>query len=585
MTGNADTGEMEDRGFWLRGEHVPLLVLAGGVVIVASLLTPAVWPVVLIDGAYVAAVILAAAGWGAWPVAWLGLGRRPFGQQFCLAIALGLGVLSTVTLVLGVGGLLNAVVAWGLLGVGGVLGLVRVYLTQAGSGRAPDAGGEGPSLALRARTGWPAGAPAATGPSGESAVTRLGVGLRSLALLPVCLPLAIVLFGATLPPGVLSNEARGYDVLEYHLQVPREHFETCRIQFLPHNVYASFPQQVETLYLLLMYLTDDPLRAAIPAQLLHASLGVLMVVALVCWSMPGWPRILVALVAGCVPWLVQLGCLAYVELGMLFFAAVAGGLVVDHLRRDATCDWRSALAAGLCAGLAGGCKYTGVALVSAALGAAWLVTMHSGPRRRLGRLALFGVGALAALSPWLIRNAAFTGNPVYPFAYKWFGGSASSAEQDAQWARGHRLPEDSDSIAGRARMIGDELYCSSMYGPALWVLAAVGFALRPSRRNWLAVVWFALIMFVWATCTHMPGRFALPLVVPLTLLAGTSVALSNAETGPTWLSRTRRLAVGPIVLAAAGGCCGTGPRSWTCSETRGNPGTGSRAIGSPKSSE
>jgi hypothetical protein len=35
----------------------------------------------------------------------------------------------------------------------------------------------------------------------------------------------------------------------------REYFDTGRITFfLPHNVFASFPQQVELLYLLLMHL-------------------------------------------------------------------------------------------------------------------------------------------------------------------------------------------------------------------------------------------------------------------------------------------------------------------------------------------
>ena len=170
-------------------------------------------------------------------------------------------------------------------------------------------------------------------------------GLRCNAWhsLPLCVPLAVAVYGATLPPGLLWNgEARGYDVLEYHLQVPREYFETGQIHFLPHNVYASFPAGVETHYLLLMHLMNDPFHAAIPAQLFHVALGVLAVVALVSWSQCGWTRILVALVAGSVPWLAYVGCLAYVELGMLFFAAVAGGLVVDQVR--------SVAAAGLAPG-------------------------------------------------------------------------------------------------------------------------------------------------------------------------------------------------------------------------------------------
>ena len=78
----------------------------------------------------------------------------------------------------------------------------------------------------------------------------------TVLLLLLVVPLVVMLFGACLPPGLLwPGEANGYDVLEYHLQGPREYYQAGRIMFLPHNVYTSFPQQMELLYLLLMYLT------------------------------------------------------------------------------------------------------------------------------------------------------------------------------------------------------------------------------------------------------------------------------------------------------------------------------------------
>ena len=456
----------------------------------------------------------------------LGFGRRSAAQQFCLATGLGLGVLSAATVALGTAGLLSRATAWGLLACGGVLGLLRVHRAQSGAGREAATG--------TGRTAW-------------------DVPLRSLALLPLCVPLAVALFGATLPPGWLwEGEARGYDALEYHLQAPREYFEAGYIHFLPHNVYASFPQQVETLYLLLMHLIGHPLQAAIPAQLLHVAFGVLTVVALVAWTAPGWPRILVGLAAGSVPWLAYLGCLAYVELGVLFFAALAAGLISECFRAEGTCRWQTVLTAGLCAGLAGGCKYTALVLVSAALGIAWLLTMRGGLRTRAARCALFAAGTLAAFSPWLIRSAAFTGNPVYPFAYEWLGGSAWSAEQDAQWDRGHRPPEGRDTLAGRAQLAASELFTSGMYGPALWLLPIAAVALRPSRRQALLAIWLFLIVIVWASLTYVPGRFAVVIVVPLSLtLSGVGVAHPDR-------SGHRRLVVVGLVLAAAAGAVWNG---------------------------
>ena len=50
-------------------------------------------------------------------------------------------------------------------------------------------------------------------------------------------------------------------------------------------------------------------------------------------------------------------------------------------------------------------------------------------RCRLGlrALGLFCVVALLVAAPWYARNVAFTGNPVYPFAYRLFGGPDASS--------------------------------------------------------------------------------------------------------------------------------------------------------------
>jgi hypothetical protein len=482
---------------------------------------PAVWLVLPVDGAYVAALLLGAAGWGAWPAAWLAAGQSA-GRQVCLAMALGLGVLSTAMLALGVAGLLSGPVAWALLAAGGGLGAVRL---------------------LRAARGQ-------LGNVDSDSVAGPGLLARTLVLLPLCVPIVVVLYAACLPPGLLwAGEARGYDVLEYHLQVPREYFDAGRILFLPHNVYASFPQGVETLYLLLMYLAGGPLAAAIPAQLLHAALGGLTVAALLLWTPRGWPRVLVALVAGTTVWLAYLGSLAYVELGVLFFAAVAAGLLISEKP-----TLRTAFAAGICAGLAGGCKYTALVLVAGALGSAWLIGMRDGPKTRAVRLGLYVFGAILAFSPWLIRNAAFTGNPVYPFAYGWFGGRDWSAAQAEQWQRGHSLPVESASLGARARIAFDELLNSGMYNQALWLLGLGGLALlatkraaqgsepeAPARANValtgplrgdtprlcsMLAIWAILIVVAWAAFTHMPGRFAVPVIIPLTLLLGRAAELS-----------------------------------------------------------
>ena len=182
--------------------------------------------------------------------------------------------------------------------------------------------------------------------------------------------------------------------------------------------------------------------------------------------------------------------------------------------------------------------------------------MRASLKTRVLRFTLFGVGALVAVSPWLIRNAALAGNPVHPFAYKWFGGHAWSGEQDEQWAQGHRMPPERDSLGGRARVAVDELCGSGMYGPTLWLLPIAALALSPSRRNWLLIVWLAMIVLAWALLTHMPGRFAIPVVIPLSLMLGDVRARSEM------FSRRSRLITAALVLVAAAGALANDVKLW-----------------------
>jgi hypothetical protein len=248
------------------------------------------------------------------------------------------------------------------------------------------------------------------------------------------------------------------------------------------------------------------------------------VVALAAWVPVGWPRGVVAIVAVATPWLAYVGCLAYVELGMLLFAAVAVGLLTTTLTSPREGGWRRILAAGICAGLAGGCKYTALVLVVVALAVSWLIVMRGGVAVRFRRGMLFALGAGVAFSPWLIRNTAFTGNPVYPFAYAWFGGAAWSAEQDAQWAEGHRPPAEARSVAGRLATVRSELIEHEMFNGLLWLLGVAGLVLARNRVAAMLAIWTVLMVVVWGTMTHMPGRFALPVVIPLSLLVGLGLA-------------------------------------------------------------
>jgi len=583
---------------------MPLLVFLLATVAIVTLLTPRAWPPLVLDGLLVAGVLASAAGFGIWPSCWLAAASRGVGQWLCAAIALGLGIIGTATLALGMAGVLHRGVSWAIVTAGilaGIVWLLRRGRLSDGTVLRSEAVHRSDAHTHGLRS--PQGAPQST------PISRLADAVQVAASLIVAAPTAILLLGACLPPGVLWDfEARGYDALEYHLQAPREYFDAGRIQFLPHNVYASFPQQMEMLYLLLMHLKGNPHAAAIAAQLLHAACAALAVLALGAWTPAGWPRRFAWLVAATTPWLSVLGCLAYTECGMLFFAAVAAGLLTSQLRNSDLARSESALAraargsagelapasatgpslarlgfparggrwladatgcalaAGLCAGFAGGCKYLAIAFVTAALGIAWLVAFRARGRVRVMHAFAYVVGAALALSPWLLRNLAFTGNPVYPFAYALFGGQEWSEAQALQWQRGHRVPQDSDSLGGRLARAARELlggfdpkggFHLSYFGPAIFVLAAVGTLRAPRYGATMLWIWAALILAGWIAFTHMPSRFAVPLVVPLTMLASSALRYDGNDAGERRRSRPYATRA-PVLagLALAGGVIG-----------------------------
>ncbi|MBL8877751.1 MAG: hypothetical protein JNG88_01425 [Phycisphaerales bacterium] len=496
---------------------IAVAVAAGAAICTILSILPRAGLILVTDGAYTIAVLAACAGYGHFPARALLQHSQDRAKQCALSLALGIGIVSILTLQAGIAGWLSSLTAWLITAIGialGVAGLVRR--------------GSSDSVAPAPTT------PDSTIRASEPGAIAIWASLIGVAAVGVSIGLS--LSGATLPPGLLwSEEAGGYDALEYHLQAPHEYNEAGRIRFLPHNVYASFPQIAEMHYLLLMHLAGGPINGAIPAQLLHAYIGIIAIVACTAFVPRGAPRLMAILVAASVQWIAYLGCLAYVENFLLLLSVAAGGVLLDAVRHGELTT-RSVIAAGLCAGLAAGCKYTALALVAAALAMSLLIVARQ-PLTARFRLALaFTLSASAAFAPWMARNYAFTGNPLFPFFYDQLGGKSWSADQNEQWKRGHRL-SPTDIRLGRTRvalreLIGPNntpllLFANSRFGVMALLLALFGAAAaHKQRETWFLLVWIALILSTWLAVTHMPGRFVVVLAAPLAWLSTSIVRQS-----------------------------------------------------------
>ncbi len=375
--------------------------------------------------------------------------------------------------------------------------------------------------------------------------------------------LTLALLSAANAPGfVWREEGFGYDVLEYHLQLPKEYLENGRISYIPHNVYANFPANVEMLYLLAMIVHGDIPDSGTVANMIHLFLGVLTVATAWAIGREVSPKagIVCGVIVATTGWLDYLSGLAYVENGMLFFDVCALGAMLQALHltqrskrgnpveNAAAGQWcRWVALSGVMAGLACGCKYTAAVLIALPLLPA-IAMLRVGGTQKLWAGLMFLATSFIAFSPWMVKNVVMTGNPVFPLVNTVFRASPPGwgEEQTRHWDRGHSLKPTEGTLSSRAhclwsRVAGD---AGQRFGPAVLLLGIIGMLRR--RRDRTDVALISMLVFqllIWMLATHEYARFAVPIIIPLAILAGRAI--------PPTVSTLRTCAVSTALIVGA----------------------------------
>ena len=478
----------------------------------------------------VAAIILG----GAWSAGHLILRLiKPSLPQRCLertvfAYALGLSALSLLTLGLGLAAWLSRP-AIGAIIAGGFIAECMLRWRERSVARAEVA-----RIPLREESFWAC--------SGWIAAASPFV---------VCM-----LLGALLP-------STDFDVNEYHFQGPKEYFQNGRITFLPHNVDTSFPFCTEMLTLLGMVLRQDWYCGALAGKAALACFAPLTGLALFAAGRRWFGTtagLAAALIHLSTPWIYRISIIAYAEGGLTFYLFACLSAVLIWLEPPQAVEahpgetthagpaWaprstRQALLAGLLAGSAMACKYPGLISVVLPLGAVLLLADRLHVRRLASAgsaasptllrpvswrsAAAFCIGVGLAVGPWLLKNVAETGNPVYPLMYRVFGGIDWDLELNEKWRRGHR-PDNYD-LGNLGASLVDVSARSDWLSPLLFGLAPLAL-LRSDVRKRVRWLWIYLgyLFLSWWLLTHRIDRFWVPQIPVVSLLAGV---------GATWLTQ------------------------------------------------
>lgn len=357
----------------------------------------------------------------------------------------------------------------------------------------------------------------------------------------------IVLFVVAIALGSMLPSI-DFDVKEYHLGGPKEHFQNGFISFLPHNVYTSFPFLTEMLSLLGMILCDDWSEGALAGKLILASFGPLTSLAVFAaarrWfgELAAWVAMLIHIST---PWTYRISVIAYAEGGLTFFlfAALLAMLLAmsrvpdadesetESSRPQAGPCRSMVLLCGLLAGSAMACKYPGVLQVVIPLGVIllWLVfrtASHQPAQQVLKTGLVYSAGVLLAVGPWLLKNLCETGNPLYPLLQSVFAGIDWTPTLEANWQRGHS-PSGHDPVDFFIKLF-DVTLKSDWLSPLLFSLAPLAWLNSKSRGVVRGLSCYVAFLFLsWWIFTHRIDRFWIPMIPVVALLAGAGVAWSR----------------------------------------------------------
>lgn len=373
----------------------------------------------------------------------------------------------------------------------------------------------------------------------------------------VAFPLALAIVAASVSPGYLWNplDPHPYDVMSYHLQVPREWFDAKRIIPLDHNAFSFFPMLMETHYLAAMHAWGGPWDAMYLCQFISLTHGVLTCVAVyaIVRSLFASPILawIATVLCATTPWVMMLSGVCYIETGVLLYTTLALGWIIIGT------TWRTALVVGACLGLACGMKYTAFAMSGAVVLVAWLVSGKP-TRQRLVHMLIAGAMTALIASPWLIRNFAWTGNPVFPLATSVFGRGHFTPEQVERYEVAHRPPEKEASVGSRLSIGAKRTLGDVQFGYVLLPLAIVGGALvlvrwRDGRVLVLSIIGMTL---VWLFATHVMPRFLTP-IIPLSTIA---VAGAIASLPKKWVAAASTGALMLVLLQTGLGVAWTATR-------------------------
>jgi hypothetical protein len=391
------------------------------------------------------------------------------------------------------------------------------------------------------------------------------------------------------------------DALTHHLVVPKLYLNHGGIYEIPAIIFSYYPMNLDLLYMVPLYWGNDiiPKFIHFVFALLTAGLvfNYLKQRTATVWALFG------ALFFLSLPVIVKLSVTVYVDLGLVFFSTAAILMLMRWLESRFQINFL--LLAAIFCGLALGTKYNGLivlflltlfiplAFISKSKNLlnvnkpeykAGFVKMQF---KALGYGAFFCAAALLVFSPWMMRNYAWKGNPVYPLYQHVFNRQhimvtdPVNGEKEMGSRPGHN-PKSKSTVTKWSpfairKLVYNESwwaialipiriffqgqddnpkYFDGQLNPFLFLLPFFAFlqiknsssGLRTENKIWAL---FSILFILYAYFqTDMRIRYIAPVIPPLVILATLGLQQITTALARRWSPRNNWVLPGAILIVA-----------------------------------
>jgi hypothetical protein len=133
------------------------------------------------------------------------------------------------------------------------------------------------------------------------------------------------------------------------------------------------------------------------------------------------------------------------------------------------------------------------------------------------------------LSPWLIRNFAWSHNPLFPIGTKVFGQDHFTDQQVERFRTAHSPTPAQATFLSRLNVLRTDVIEHWQFGFVFLPLAIVALAIRRrDPQTWLLFICGLFVFVVWIGFTHLIPRF-LVMLIPIG-----AIAIGRIQWGRAW---------------------------------------------------